>query len=114
MSVHFHNYSPLYIVYTVATAKCMLNVESVSFYEQLVWWFRNYLKIKFLITTDEVEERVDTARDSKENKLISVGDSEEGESSSVGDSEEEADPRVQQQVGEIVKAFSTMAVCSVS
>ena len=49
---------------------------------------------------------MDTARDSKENKLISVGDSEEGESSSVGDlEEEETDPRVQQQVGEIVKAF---------
>ena len=58
---------------------------------------------------------MDTARDSKEDKLISVGDSEGGESSSVGDSEkEETDPRVQQEVGEIVKAFSTMAVCNVS
>ena len=58
---------------------------------------------------------MDTARDSKENKLISVGDSEEGESSSVGDSEkEETDPRVQLEVGEIVKAYSAMAVCSVS
>ena len=48
----------------------------------------------FFITTDEVEERVDT-----------VGDLEE-ESSSVGDSEgEETDPRVKQEVGEIVKAI---------
>ena len=37
--------------------------------------------------------------------------SEESESSSVGDSEvEETDPRVREEVGEIVKAFSTMAV----
>ena len=49
--------------------------------------------------------------DSEEDKLSSVGDSEEGESSSVGDSEEEeTDPRVRKKVGEIVKAFSTMAV----
>ena len=48
----------------------------------------------FAITTDEVEERVDT-----------VGNLEE-ESSSVGDSErEETDPRVKQEVGEIVKAI---------
>ena len=61
----------------------------------------------FLITTDEVEQMVDTAED----KLSSVGDSEEGESSSVGDSEEEeTDPRVREEVGEIDKACSTMAV----
>ena len=48
--------------------------------------------------------------DSEEDKLSSVGDSEEDESSSVGDSEEEeTDSRVRK-VGEIVKAFSTMAV----
>ena len=40
--------------------------------------------------------------------------SEESESSSVGDSEEETDPRVQEQVGEIVKAFNTMAVSNES
>ena len=57
------------------------------------------LKEKFLITTDEVEEKVDT-----------VADSGEDESSSVGDSEEETDLRVQEEVGERVKAFSTMAV----
>ena len=63
----------------------------------------------FLITTDEVQERVDTAEDSEEDKLSSVRDSEEGESSSVGDlEEEETDPRVQ--VGKIVKTFNTMAV----
>ena len=40
--------------------------------------------------------------DSEEDKL-SVGDSKEGESSSVGDSEEEeTDPRVREEVGEIV------------
>ena len=64
----------------------------------------------FLLTADEVQERVDTVGDSEEDKLSSVGDSEEGESSSVGDSEEETDPRVREEVGEIVKAFSTMAV----
>ena len=54
---------------------------------------------------------MDTVDDSEEDKLSS----EESESSSVGDSEEEAtDPRVQEEVGEIVKAFSTMAFCNVS
>ena len=54
-----------------------------------------------------MEERVDTAEDSEEDNLSS----EESESSSVGDSEEEeTDPRVREEVGEIVKAFSTMAV----
>ena len=56
------------------------------------------LKEKFLIPTDEVEERVDAAVDSEED-----------ESSSVGDSEQE-DVSVQEEVGEIIKAFSTMAV----
>ena len=61
----------------------------------------------FLIVTDEVEQRVDTVEDSVEDSLSS----EESESSSVGDSEEEeTDPRVREEVGEIVKAFSTMAV----
>ena len=61
----------------------------------------------FLITADEVEQRVDTAEDSEEGKLSS----EESEPSSVGDSEEEeTDPRVREEVGQIVKAFSTMAV----
>ena len=51
---------------------------------------------------------MDTVEDSEEDKLSSVGDSEEGESSSVGDSEEEeTDPRVREEVGQIVKAFST-------
>ena len=69
------------------------------------------VKRKFLITTDEVEERVDTAGDSEGIKLSSFRYSEEGEASSVGDSEEEeTDPRVQEEVGEIVKAFSTMSV----
>ena len=80
------------------------------------------IKGKFLITTDEVEQRVDTVgvseedelssfRDSKEGESSSVGDSEEDESSSVGDSEEEeTDPRVRVEVEEIVKAFSTMGV----
>ena len=59
--------------------------------------------------TDEVEQRVDTVGESGEDELSS----EESEPSSVGDSEEEeTDPRVQ--VGEIVKAFSTMSVSSVS
>ena len=59
----------------------------------------------FLITTDEVQARVDIVGDSEEDKLSSVGDSEEDESSSVGDSEEEeTDPRVRKEVGEIVKA----------
>ena len=56
------------------------------------------LKEKFLIPTDKVEERVDAA-----------GDSEEDESIPVGDSEQE-DLSVQEEVGEIVKAFSTMTV----
>ena len=57
---------------------------------------------------------MDTAGDSEEDKLSPFGDS-ESESSSVGDSEEkETDPRVQKEVGELVKAFSTMAVCNVS
>ena len=64
------------------------------------------LKETFVITTDEVEERVDTARDSKEDELSSFGDSEEDKSSSVGDSEEEqTDPRVQEEVGEIVRSL---------
>ena len=68
----------------------------------------------FFITTDEVEERVDTVGNLGEDEPSSVGDSEdesssvgdsEDESSSVGDSEEEeTDPRVQQEVREIVKA----------
>ena len=57
----------------------------------------------FLITTDEVQERVDTAEDSEEDKLSS----EESEPSSE---EEETDPRVREEVGKIVKAFSTMSV----
>ena len=56
------------------------------------------LKEKFFITTDEVEERVDTAVDSEEDESISVGDP------------EQEDVSVQEEVGEIVKAFSTMAV----
>ena len=57
-----------------------------------------------LTATDEVEERVDTVGNLGEDEPSSVGDSED-ESSSVGDSEEEeTDPRVQQVVGEIVKA----------
>ena len=56
----------------------------------------------FLITTDEVEQRVDTAEGSEEYELSS----EESESSSAGDSEEEeTDPRVREEVREIVKAF---------
>ena len=67
------------------------------------------IALHFLITTDEVEQRVDTVEDSEEDELSS----EESESSSVGDSEEEAtDPR--EEVGEIVKVFSTMSVCNVS
>ena len=54
---------------------------------------------------------MDTAGDYKEDELSSFGNG-EGESSSVGDSEEEE--TAQQEVGEIVKAFSTMAFCSVS
>ena len=50
---------------------------------------------------------MDTAEDSEKDNLSSFGDSEEDESSSVGDLEEE-------EVGEIVKGFSTMAVCNVS
>ena len=61
-------------------------------------------KLLFLITTDEVQERVDTAEDFEEDELSSVRDSEE----------EETDPRVRGEVGEIDKAFSTMAVCNVS
>ena len=45
---------------------------------------------RFLITTDEKEERVDV-----------VGYLEEDESRSAGDSEEGTDQRVQQEVGEI-------------
>ena len=83
------------------------------------------IKGKFLITTDEVEQRVDTAgvseedklssfRDSKEGESSSVGDSEEDESSSVGDSEEEETVlSVQEEVGEIFTC-STMAVCNES
>ena len=53
---------------------------------------------------------MDTAEDSEEDKL-SVGDSGEGEASSTeGSEEEETDARVREEVGEIVKAFSTMAV----
>ena len=63
-----------------------------------------HLKIKSLITTDGVEGRVDTAEDSEEDELSSFGDSEE----------EETHPRVREEVGEIVNAFSTMAVCNVS
>ena len=37
-----------------------------------------------LITAEEVEERVESVRESKEDKLSSAGDSEEAESSSVG------------------------------
>ena len=52
---------------------------------------------------------MNTVGESVEDELSS----EESEPSSVGDSEEEeTDPRVQ--VGEIVKAFSTMSVSSVS
>ena len=50
---------------------------------------------------------MDTAGDYRE--LSSFGNG-EGESSSVGDSEEEETA----QVGEIVKAFSTLAFCNVS
>ena len=56
------------------------------------------LKEKFLIPTDEVEERVDTAGNSEEDKSISVGDP------------EQEDLSVQEEVGESVKGFSTMAV----
>ena len=46
---------------------------------------------------------MDAVGDSEEDKLSSVGGSEEGESSSLGDSEEEkTDPRVREEVGEIV------------
>ena len=76
------------------------------------------IKEKFLITTDEVEQRVETVGVSEEDELRSVGDPKEGESSSVGDSEEddsssvgdleeETDLRVRV---EVVKTFSTMAV----
>ena len=45
----------------------------------------NEVVAKFaLITTEEVEERVESVRDSKEDKLSSAGDSEEAESSSLG------------------------------
>ena len=47
---------------------------------------------------------MDTAEDSEEDELSSFGDSEE----------EETHPRVREEVGEIVNAFSTMAVCNVS
>ena len=77
-----------------------------------------------LTATDEMVERVDTVGNLGEDEPSSVGDSEdepsyagdsedesssvgdsEDESSSVGDSEEEeSDPRVQQEVGEIVNA----------
>ena len=53
---------------------------------------------------------MDTVGDYKEDELSSFGNG--GESSSVGDSEEEE--TAQQEVGEIVKAFSTMAICNVS
>ena len=43
-------------------------------------------------------QRVDTAEDSEEDELSS----EEGEPSSVGDLEEETDPRVREEVGEII------------
>ena len=53
----------------------------------------------FVITTDEVGQRVDTAEDSEEDELSS----EESEPSSTEDSEEEeTDPRVRDEVGEIV------------
>ena len=61
------------------------------------------LKEMFVITTDEVEEWVDTAGDSERDELSSFGDSEE----------EETDPRVREEVGEMFTC-STMAVCSVS
>ena len=54
---------------------------------------------------------MDTAGDYKEDVLSSFSNGED-ESSSVGDLEEEETD--QQEVGEIVKAFSTMAFCSVS
>ena len=71
--------------------------------------FRSYiciphLKIKFINTTDEVEERVDTAGDLQEDESSSAGDSDES-SSGGGSDEEETDLRVQQEVGELVKAF---------
>ena len=71
--------------------------------------FRSYictahLKIKFINTTDEVEERVDTAGDLQEDESSSTGDSDES-SSGEGSDEEETDLRVQQEVGELVKAF---------
>ena len=39
---------------------------------------------KFALITAEVEERVESVRESKEDKLSSAGDSEEAESSSLG------------------------------
>ena len=73
-------------------------MQNVSLQQQGVWWL--LLTLKFAITTDEVEERVDTV-ENLEEESSSVGHSEE-ESSSVGDpEEEESDPRVQQEVGDI-------------
>ena len=104
MSVHFHSHSRLYIVCMVATAKCMLNVESkvYCFMNKLCGDWESTVKEKLLL--HEVEERVDTAGDSEEDESISVGDS----------GEEETDPQVQEEVGEIVNTFSTVAVCNES
>ena len=70
-----------------------------------------------LITADEVEERVESVRDSKEYKLSSAGDSEEPESSSVGtktDGEliEELLPGVHAVIVEYFKPQEKLLVCA--
>ena len=71
----------------VATAKYILNVHSKvhrynKLIEKLLFTSKEYV---FLTTTDDMEERVDTTGDSAD--------------------EEETDPRVREEVREIVSAF---------
>ena len=74
--------------------KCIVETTSSVVIQKLLLT----LKEQFLITTDQVEEKVDTVGYLED--LSSAGDPVEEGSSSGGDSEE-TDPRVQQEVGEI-------------
>ena len=68
---------------------------------------QNYPSYTCLPSVGDSEDKLS----SEESESSSVGESEESEPSSTEDSEEEeTDPRVRKEVGEIVKAFSTMAV----
>ena len=70
-----------------------------------MWRAQCHLKRKFINTTDEVEEKVDTAGDLQEDESSSAEDSVDESSSGGGSEEEETDSRVQQEVGELAKAF---------